>query len=747
MSPKGSGMSPNGASPDFLLEIGCEELPADTLPAALNWGEQGGLAVSAAMLLLENKVSWREIRTFGTPRRLVLWVRGVGPVVEKQEEGPPVQIAFDLQGKPTRAAESFAQRHGLKVSQLKRRETPKGARLYAQYAVPVAKILAGAAPALIQKIGFPKTMRWDESGVRFARPVRWLVALYGSKPVPCLFGRIKSGGITYGTRQAGNEPVSVKSPAAYFCALRRLKVRLEEGQHLKPKGDSFEPLPLCAQKRDELLRRLRAAAQRSEGRLADQTTEEFEWLLNTVTFLAEDPVVEVGSFRKEYLDLPAEVLATSMAKHLRMFGVYSPDGKKLLPKFLAVLEGKPKNPARVTANIERILEARFSDARFFYREDTRSPLESKVEGLGKVVFHEKLGTVAERIPRLERLLKAFVEQLSLGDPTRWELERVALVCKADLVTQMVREFPSLQGVVGGHYARVSGEPIPIGVAISEQYRPRAAGDPVPVTSLGALLGLADRLDTLIGYFGVGLKPTGSADPYGLRRHALGLVRILIEPPPGIAFVGLSIDRLLDEGIQSWGSKITVDREILKKDLRGFLRERFEWLGFVVHRIHPIDRELIASVLAANEDDLAGAWQRLAILRQLWADRSKNSLIKAAKVAERTGRIVRSAQEAQLPDVVDPAVLKEPVEKELWEAWNRIAPQVREHLERRQYEEATKIYSALYPAVDTFFEKVFVMAEEADLRRNRLALMKQIHGLLAGRFADLAKLPLPGALEN
>ena len=745
-------------SRDFLLEIGCEELPADYLPNVLEWNhpQPDGLASAAVLALSEAKVVFSRVETFATPRRLVLKVLGVEPVVQEEIEGPPVSIAFAPDGKPTPAAEGFAKKQGVSVSQLKRKDTTRGERLVLERKIPVEKVLAASVPAMISGITFPKTMRWDSSGVRFARPIRWLLAFYGPKQIPCLFGRIKSGRVTYGTRREGNKPVSIKDSASYFLTLNRLGIQLEEGQHYKPKGDSIEPLPLRLKKRDELLKRLRAAAKRCKGTLANEATEEFSWLLSTATFLAEDPVVEAGSFRQEYLDLPAEVLATAMAKHLKLFSVHASDGKGLLPKFLAVLEGKPSKPAMVMANIERILEARFTDARFFHKEDTKSSLETKVPELAKVVFHEKLGTVADRIPRLERLMKAMTQGLSLGDPTRLEWERVARLCKADLVTQMVREFPSLQGVVGGDYARRNGEPEEVARAISQQYHPRTAKDPAPKTLLGAVLSLADRLDTLIGYFGVGLKPSGSADPYGLRRQATGLVRILLEPPPGISFVGLSIDSLFDQGIQSWGSKLTMEAKTLKRELHAFLRERFEWLAFVQRKM---DRELIAAVLAADSDDseitsgaasssrshdLAGAWERLKILQGFWTDpKKKPVLIKAAKVAERTGRIVKAAKETDGLGTVNPGVFKEPSEKKLWEIWNQVAPQVKEQVRDRQYDRAITTYSSLYPEVHEFFETVFVMDENLEIRENRLAFMKEIFQSLSARFADLSKLPLAG----
>ena len=733
---------------DFLLEIGCEELPADYMPAALEWPELSeGLGASAVLVFGDKKkkktsVVWKQLQSFGTPRRLVLLVKGIEPIVTQREDGPPVRIAFDAQGKPTLAAQAFAQRNGLKVSQLVREKNEKGIEVVsAQFDEPVTQVLARAIPEIIQGIRFPKMMRWDDSGVRFARPIRWLLALYGDEVVRCQYGGVKSGNVTYTTRRAGSRLLRIASVKSYFLTMDRCRIDLEEGRIWTARLQNA-PEP---KKRMRLLKSLEGAAKKCGGQLPDQGTEEFEWLLDTATFLAEDPVVQVGSFRPEYLGLPAEVLATSMAKHLKLFSIYSTDRKKLLPKFLAILEGKPGRPARVMANYERILEARFTDARFFYQEDTKSPLKAKVPELATVAFHEKLGSVKERVGHLYPLMVRVASDCRFPTPVSEDARRAAELCKADLVTQMVKEFPSLQGIIGGRYAKQSGESDGVAQAITEHYRPRTAEDPVPTTLLGAMLGLVDRLDTLVGFFCVGLKPTGSMDPYALRRQALGIVRILIEIklPNHVSFVGLSIDRLLDEGIKSWGSRLSVESQTLKKELHIFLLERFEWLCKWRYRIDP---HLVEAVLSADSDDLAGAWERLEVLRRLWGasgDGRRRMLEQAANVAERTSRIVKSVKGVDLPSAVDMAVLKDPVEKDLWTAWRQVAPQVLEQLKRRQFEEATRTYSTLYPTVHTFFEKVFVMDENLELRRNRLALMKEIYQTFSDRFADLSKLPLAG----
>jgi tetrameric-type glycyl-tRNA synthetase beta subunit len=724
---------------NFLLEIGCEELPSDYMPNALDWNypNSQGLAAAAQTIFSDAKLIWAELQVFGTPRRLVLRVSGVEPVVREEMEGPPVSVAFDAAGKPTEAGLGFAKRQNVAMSALKKKETARGPRLVLERSIPAEKVLAASIPAIIQKIAFPKTMRWDNSGVRFARPIRWLTAFYGDKKIPVSYGDLRSDAATQSSRQGGLiKKIPVKNLDAYDAALKKSSVRLEQGCRLKRKPDgSVQALPFEHPKRDALHKQLTKSAGAIKAALPEASSEEMEWLLNTVTFLAENPFVAAGSFQKEYLELPPEVLATSMAKHLKLFSVRSPDGSKLMPRFLAVLEGAPSKPADVMSNYDRIIEARFTDARFFYREDTKTPLEQKTAELQKVVFHEKLGSVGERVAHLERLMKLIVTTCSISGVDSNAIHRAALLCKADLVTQMVREFPTLQGVIGGYYAKQSGESSAVAAAISEQYRPRSAGDALPKTALGALVSLADRFDTLIGYFGAGMKPTSSVDPYALRRHAIGLVRILLEPPAGVSFAGLSIDRILDDGIESWGLRITLDRAAVKREIRAFLKERLEWMAVSVRGI---DRDCAAAVLAAGFDDPADLWKRMQIV-----SKKNQPLERSAKIAERCGRIVQSVKGLEIPSELNAELFKEAAEQTLGQQWLALRPKLQQHLSARQYEQALAVYSELHPAVHAFFEKVFVMDENLDVRRNRLALLQQIHRGLAATFADLSKLPLSG----
>jgi len=727
---------------DFLLEIGCEELPADFMPGFLDADPEGrGLGAIAAQVFDGLSLDWKRLTVYGTPRRLVLRVEGVAPVVRIEEKGPPVRIAFDADGRPTAAATAFARRQGVVLGRLKRKVLGKEEVLIAEKQRTASQQLFEAVPKILSDLPAPKTMRWDASGIRFARPIRWLLALYGKQPVPCRLGMLRAERTTRGTRRSGGTALFVPEAAAYFEKMEALGVHLEQGASLQRLPDgTTRRIESVWPKRSALKKRLEQAARQAGGRLAGAGREMTEELLTTISFLAEAPEVAIGRFDPKFLELPAEVLETAMAKHLKLFGVRGRSGR-LQPNFLAVLEGKGSDPKRVLANTERILEARFVDARFFYRDDTRLPLEGRVPALAQVVFHEKLGSVADRLPRIQKLAETIAAAAHLPEPVARSIPRAVRLLKADLVTQMVREFPSLQGVVGGCYAAASGEPAEVVETIAQQYAPRSQSDPLPSGALAAVIGLADRLDMLAGFFAAGLKPTGSLDPYALRRQALGAVRILLSNPGGIAFHGVSIDTLFETGIQSYPG-FSVEPALLRS-LTAFMRERFEWL--MAMEYGPAARPMIEAVLAADGSDLAGAALRLRVLAGLWNGPAKERqlLEQAAKVAERSGRITQGLGKEPLPGAVDAACFRGAEEKALWTEWQRLSPQLNGALNARDYAGAVRVYGTLYPAVHAFFENVFVMDEDVELRRNRLAMLRDIYGPVARGFADLSKLPLSG----
>jgi glycyl-tRNA synthetase beta chain len=375
-------------------------------------------------------------------------------------------------------------------------------------------------------------------------------------------------------------------------------------------------------------------------------------------------------------------------------------------------------------------------------------LASRLDELKQLVFHERLGSVADRTIRLQSLMEALAKQMGLPQSQSRFIPTLAQLAKADLVTQMVREFPSLQGIMAAHYARWEGQPEEVVRALAEQYRPRTVNDPIPETVLGALLSLADRLDFLTGLFGMGYIPTSSADPYGLRRQALGVMRILTESyQHGISFKGLSIDRALESAIESWrlsGMASSADWSNLKM-LKGFLWERFDWLAATKGRMQP---EWIKAIRMSRCDDPSDAWHRLTIVQKAWGNPSQRLiLLKAAKVAERTGRMVQAAKDDLQPGEVRPEAMRELVEKRLWDRWTALKPKVLEQIRSGCYWEGIELYSQLYPDIHEFFLKVFVMDEDPHVRKNRLTLMQEIHGTLSEHFADLSVLPLPKEIPD
>lgn len=708
----------------FVLELGCEELPADYLPDAMR-----ALAVHAAEAFgPEQGFAWQRLEVWAGPRRLALMLYGLAPTVRWEKVGPSKAAAFDAQGNPTPAAQGFAKSQGVPVSALQVKETPKGPCVVAAHTAPVIPKLAETVAPLVKSLRFPKQMRWRSADpTTFARPLRWIAALYGSTIVPCRVAGLASSRRTAALRCAKSPWIAVASADSYLATIRRAGIQLEQCWQplaFPPEG------PLVAHpappKAAALRRRLVEVARHAHGRLIDG--EETDALLIANAFLAEHPVAATGRFGQAYLDLPAEVLATSMAQHLKAFPLQDAQGR-LLPTFLVVLEGRPGELKAVVAHYERILGARFADARFFWQQDTKTPLTDKTAALSGVVFHRQLGTLADKVVRVETVAGRVAPA-----GARAELTAAIRLAKADLVTQMVKEFPTLQGIVGAAYARHDRESADVAQALRDQYAPRTAKDPLPTNEVGTWLSLLDRVDTLTGFFGIGLAPTSSEDPFGLRRQALGLVRILVEKP-----LALSLDTLLDAALESWGSRLTVPAAACKASLRAFLVDRVRWWAV---EVRDYSRELAAAVLAGPTDDLADVRRRLDALQALWRDgrRRERVLFAAGKVVERTGRIVQSARDAG--GTVDPSKFTTSEERALWDAWATVKADTAQWLQRRDYAKASESYGTLYPSLHTFFKNVFIMDENLDIRRNRLALMREIYTLYANAVGDLCQLPLP-----
>lgn len=682
---------------ELLFEIGTEEIPSAYLPGAL-----GDLREAAERLLQAERLPYSDLRTLGTPRRLVLFVDGLPERqadIRREVVGPPKAAAFDGEGKPTRAAEGFARAQGLPLERLEIRTLDRGEYLVAvveEKGGRTAEVLAGLLPKLLAGLSFPKFMRWGEGTVRFVRPIRWLLAILGGKPLPVAVEEVRAEGKTYGHR---------------FLAPRAVRVRgfQEYLERLEERAVIVDPV-----RRRELVRQAatEAAAEVGGRPLLD------DGLVGTVADLVEYPVAICGGFKPEYLELPRPVIITPMQKHQRYFPVVDARGN-LLPHFVAIANIQAKEPEILRQGYERVLRARLSDAEFFYREDRRRPLADRLPELGLISFQEKLGTVADKVVRVRALAGALTAQVDPG--LRETVDRAATLCKADLVTGMVKEFPELQGVMGREYARLSGEPAAVCQAIEEHYLPRFAGDRLPDSPAGALVGIADRLDSIAGCFRIGLVPTGSADPYALRRAAQGIVQILLQ-----GGLHLSLEEAVPRALAGFdgpgGDPAQAGREILE-----FLRARTA----AVLADRGLPGEVIEAVLAAGAADVADAARRAEALATL---RKESDFAELCTAFRRVVGIVPKGFDRP----VETGRLVEAAERALHAQTMELRAEVERLVGARDYLGALREIAELKPVVDMFFEEVLVIGPDEALTQNRFALLRTV-GSLFVRIADFTKI--------
>lgn len=689
----------------LLFEIGCEEIPARFMPGALRRLEE-----AAAEGLRELRLEHGPVRALGTPRRLALLVEGVASRQgEKVEEvkGPSARAAFDASGAPTRAALGFARAQGVPVEALEVRDTPQGPYVFAvrrEPGRPAAEVLGPWLASLIGAVPFPKSMRWS-SRLRFARPIRWIVALLDDQVIPLTVDGLVSSRASRGHRLLAPGEVTIPHAGAYVEALRQARVIVDQEE-----------------RRSLIWEQVQRAAGSCGGRVEDNPE-----LLEELTYLVEFPSALVGRFDPDYLDLPREVLVTSMEAHQRYFPVAGPGGG-LLPHFIAVSNGPAEHGATIIKGNEKVLAARLADARFFFDEDRREPLEAFLPQLAQVVFQERLGTMKEKVERLEGLSGALADALGLGaDQARWA-RRAARLAKADLVSKMVYEFPELQGIMGREYARASGEEGPVAEAIFEHMLPRFAGDRLPETPAGAVVALADRLDTLAGYFAVGLIPSGSQDPYALRRAAAGAVQIVLHHRWDLSLAPVLRD-VLARYRAADGSPLFAAETVEKtaEEVLAFMRQRLRVLLMDEGCRH----DVVDASLAVFPDRPAAAAERA---RRLQEAIDTPAMAEVVRVYQRVANLARQAEPGSR---VDPAACAHPSERTLLDAVEGVAPRVEEAARRGRVAEALKILAGLAPAVDGFFEDVLVMDPDPAVRRNRLALLAAVREVF-DRVADWSR---------
>jgi len=682
---------------ELFLEIGTEEIPAGFLPKAM-----ADIELIIRKELENARLACAEVRTLATPRRMALCVTGL-PTLQPDAEitamGPAKNIAYSADGKPSKAAEGFARGQGVDVSALVLITTDKGEYIAAvrkETGRPTHELLAEILPRLIGSIPFKKSMRWGDFDVRFARPIHWIVALFDGAVVPFSFGPIESGSVSRGHRFMANSTFPVQNYAHYLDECERHFVI---------------PDPV---KRQEIIRReIHRVAKAAGGQLLPD-----EGLLDEVTFLCEYPSAVHGTFSADFLKVPKEVLITSMRSHQRYFSVVDGNGR-LLNCFITINNTLSEDPSVVVKGNERVLRARLSDARFFFEEDQKVKLETRVEALKAVVYQQKLGTSFEKMERFRALAEQLASQLHPAVKTK--VSRAAFLCKADLVSAMVGEFPEVQGIMGREYALLQGEDAEVAAAIAEHYLPTQAGGDLPTADIGAFVSIADKLDTICGCFGVGLIPTGSADPYALRRSALGIINIILDRE-----YRLSLSALIDSALVLLAPKLTRPAAEVKADLLEFFRGRF--VNLLADRYAA---DAVEAAVATGFDDLVDAVARIGALA---AFKSRPDFAELAVTFKRVGNIVKEGVTAK----IDASLFEDAAENALATAVDYVSRSVTAAIGVRDYVTALTEIASLRGHVDLFFDKVMVMAEDEKVRNNRLALLTAIARLFGG-IADFGRL--------
>jgi glycyl-tRNA synthetase beta chain len=732
---------PSRATTPLLLEIGCEEIPARFLAdAELQLAERLMAALKEARLLRDGVLAAAKLHSYSTPRRLVAHVPSVlGSQPDAVEEivGPPAKLAFDTEGNPTRAAESFAAKAGVQLHDLLQVETSKGLYVASKRSVPgllAETVLASALPSVIRGLTFPKSMIWEDSGVRFVRPIRWIVALLGEREaaqvIPFEVAGVRSGNLTYRHRLAKRQEVAVIGFKDYASKLRRGDVEID-----------------AAKRRERIRRELQVSLDGFTGNISqglpgatvklvlDQGLE--DWIVCST----ECPRAIVGEFDARFLELPREILITVMRDHQKYFAVESWSGagsdSKLAPSFVTVLN-VPGDPAGIIRRgHERVLAARLEDAKFFWHADQKVPLRERVSMLERVTYQAKLGSYADKVRRMLAVAKEVCSQLQgigrLRSEDTVHVLRAVELAKCDLTTQMVQEFTELQGIVGGLYAAAQGEPAQVSQAIYDHYKPGSTEDKCPRSAVGAIVSLADKLDALVSGFLVGLEPTGSSDPFGLRRAGNGIIKIAAEVGD---VAGLDVLALVDSALRMHPGLQSVHDT--SNAVGTFLRERAEYyFGAVRGLRYDTVRAVVNS--SSGWSPPADALRRGRALDQvrdtedfkvlsIAAKRTRNILSKSASQVDLTG----SAQ-------VDENLFQAQEERDLFIAYQS----VREVLDRLQagadYVAAFLELAKLRVPVDQFFDKVMVMDQNLALRTNRLALLKGLNALAFSRLADLSEI--------
>lgn len=672
---------------DFLLEIGLEEIPAKFAPGVLTQ-----LKELAEKHLKELRLDYEILQVYTTPRRFSLTISGLA---EKQEDivaevkGPAVKAAYDQEGNFTKATQGFARSQGVNPEELFVQEFNGVPYVYARKSElghPTAELLPKFCQDLITGLHFPKPMRWADLDFRFARPIRWLVALYGNEVVPFTFIGIESGNTSRGHRTLGGT-LTIENPADYVQNMRDAYVIVDPEE-----------------RKEMILKEIRELAAGVGGQV-----EADEDLLEEVIHIVEYPTGLLGNVAQEYMELPEPVITTPMKEHQRYFPVRDKEGK-LLPYFITVRNGDSYALEKVQAGNEKVLKARLEDASFYYREDQKTPLADLVEKLEKVTYHEKLGSVLNRVERMQSLAEYIGDLLGISPEDKTHVNRTAYLAKADLVTLMVYDFPELQGIMGADYARLSGEKLEVCTGILEHYQPRFAGDELPKSLTGRIVSIADKLDAIVGAFGIGIQPTGSQDPYALRRQAQGIVGIILE-----AGWDISLDELFKASYTNFTKQgfNLLPLEEIQGPLHDFFQQR---LRFVLQEQgHSYDT--LDAVLAHGWESILKVAKKAQVLAE---KREQEEFLPYSQAYIRCLNLSKKAQGLQL----NPQVLVEPQEIALADALAQRKENYTRLINEGKYLEAFGLASELIPLIEELFNAVMIMVDDEELKNARLALLSE-----------------------
>lgn len=690
---------------NVILEIGTEEIPAQYMENALK-----DLNRLAKNYLEESRINYREIKVYGTPRRLVLFIFHIN---EKQEDifqkikGPAYSIAYNKDSKPQKPALKFAQSQGVNVEDLIVEDTEKGRYIFAlksKIGQPTIDLLSQIFPKIIKSMQFPKSMRWGERSLRFIRPIRWILALYGKEIIQFNLNGLDSENITYGHRLLAPQKIKISSTQEYFKKIKKNYVIID------PKI------------RENIIRTdIKQIIKEING---EKIINEKQ--LKEVIYLVEYPNVILGKYDKKYLELPKDVLTIVMEKHQKYFPVFK-NKDELLPLFIVVINNSKEYASKIIEGNENVLRARLEDAKFFYQEDQKIPLEKRVDKLKNVIFRENLGSLFDKTKRLELLCDYITDGLQVEQKVKKDLLRSAHLCKADLVTKTVKEFPELQGIMGKEYAVLSGEREEVAEAIFEHYLPRFSGDRLPVTKSGMILGIADKVDTIIGCFVMGLAPTGSQDPYGLRRQSRGKIAIILKNNLEISLKDI-IKKSLSLYKESVSVELKIDENEIVSQILSFLKQRLKNI-FLEDGIR---YDVIDAVLAVDSDgDVVDIKNRIKAIEELY---NKPIFRKILNSSNRVLNLSKNNEETE----IDQSLLKEKAELNLYHNYESIYPRTKEFIFNKEYKKVFKLLGDLCEPVDEFFDQVLVMDKDKNIRKNKIALIKKI-GILFNQVADLSKI--------